>query len=105
ALRAGRVMVDVAHDVEVARAAVRAALDGAVRREPALEGAREVLLQELLRQPRVEMIPGKRLRERAAAEVERGVDLVLRERRLPHVDATVIRPAVEAGAPPLRRLD
>jgi hypothetical protein len=83
ALRAVGVVVDVADRFEVARAAVGAALDRAVGRELARDRAGEVLLEELLRQARVEVVPRQRLAERTAAQVERGVDAVRGERLFP----------------------
>ena len=97
ALGAVGMVVDVAHRLEVARAAVRAALDRAVGRELPFDGAREVLLEELLRQAGVEVVPWQRLGERAAAEIELGIEPVRRERLLPERDAAAGRTSRRSG--------
>ena len=51
------------------------------------------------------MIPRQLLGEGPAAEVERGVEAVRREGVSPDVHAAVVRPAVEASAPALGRLE
>src|SRR5262249_2288641 len=95
ALRAGRMVVDVAHGFEVARPAVRAALDGAVGREDALDGARQVLAQEARADPGVEVIPRQRFAERTAAEVEVRIETAGRERLAPQLR---LAPRAHAGA-------
>src|SRR5213080_170268 len=105
ALGALGVVVDVAYRLEVAGAAVGAALDRAVGREHAGQRACQVLEEELPADARVEVVPGELLLERPSAEVELGVEAVRRHRRAPHLEAAVLRPAVEARPPPLRGLD
>src|SRR4029077_5087991 len=105
ALRALEMVVDVADRVEVARAAVRAALDGAVRREDPGDRTGQVLAEEPRAPPRVEMVPRKDLVERTAPEIEGRIEAVRGHRVEPDIDPAVLRPAVEARAAALRRLD
>src|SRR5207244_8879860 len=105
ALRTLDMVVDVPERLEVACPAVRAPLDRAIRREDAVHRTGEVLEEEFPAHPRVEVIPGQHLLERAAAEVEVGIEPVRGERRRPYVEPTMLRPAVEAGARTLRRLE
>src|SRR5262249_30108767 len=105
ALGAGEVIVDVTERLEVAGAAVGAALDRAVGGEHAGDGSREILTQELLADAGVEVIPREHLIERTATEVEPRVEAVLGHRRSPEIRLAVLGPAVEAGAAAVSRLD
>src|SRR5262249_24823542 len=105
ALRTGRVVVDVAHGIEVARTAVGATLDRAVRRQYALDRPRTVLTKEARAHAGVEMVPGQRLAERATAEIELRVEPAGGERLAPELGTAAIRPAVEARACALRVLE
>ena len=51
------------------------------------------------------MVPGQRLAERPAAEVDGRIDPVLGQRRAPDVHPAAVGPAVEARPPPLGRLE
>src|SRR5439155_547090 len=95
-LGAFRMVVDVAHGLEVAGAAVGAALDRAVGGEDAAHRAGQVLEEEALGEPRVEGVPGQRLAERPAAEVDGRIDPVLGQRRAPDVHPAAVGPAVHA---------
>src|SRR5207245_10713934 len=71
---ARRVVIDIAHGREVARAAVGAALDRAVGGEDAAHRARQVLEEELVADACVEVVPGELFAQRPAAQVELRVE-------------------------------
>src|SRR5262249_27923735 len=97
-LGSGGMEVDVAHRLEVARAAVGAALDGAVGGQATLDRSRQVLLQEARAHPGVQVIPGEDLAERPAPEVERRIEALGGEGVAPDGELATIQAAVEAGA-------
>src|SRR5262245_21132640 len=93
---------DVLHRREVACAAVRAAFDAAVRRQPSLDGVGELALQERLADSAAEVVPGQHLVEMASPQIVGGLDAGLRAGLFPEVEATVLRPAVEPTAEAIR---
>src|SRR5262249_31378876 len=104
-LRPRRMVVDVADRSEVTRAAIRAALDGAVGGQPSLDGPGQGLTQEARAAAGAKVPPRQHLTERTAPQVERGVEPVRREGVLPALEPAAVGPAVEAGTGPLRGFD